>query len=124
MDRGKTPAQPVAGSGHEDQMHVVGHQAERETGHVCCFARVLEQAQIQRAIGIREKHLLSPIPTLRDMVGESGNDHAGESSHWDGQCGDGTPRDRRQVRPSYIGGRGSAYPILRTITDVVQFRAL
>jgi hypothetical protein len=45
------------------------------------------------AIGIREKDPLPPITTLRDLLAQSGNHDAGESSHVKGRCGYGTPRD-------------------------------
>ncbi len=74
-------------------MHVVRHQTERETGHACRCTRVAEQAQVQRAIGRGEEDLLPPVATLRDMMGQAGNDHAGKSSHRMGSA----RRERRRA---------------------------
>lgn len=81
MCGGQAMTQSMRRRGSQDEMHVIRHQAERETGDTCRCACFGDQAQVERIIALREEYLLPPVATLRDMVREARNDNAGESGH-------------------------------------------
>ncbi len=76
--------QAVLAVRHHDQMHVIGHQAIGPHLHAAAAAPFSQQLQIRTVILLLEEGLLSPIPTLRDMVGDPRNHNS---------------RQARQARP-------------------------
>jgi hypothetical protein len=72
----------LRGLRHSDEVDVVVHQTIGPVGDPGFIAVFLEQAHIELAVLIAEKHLLPAIPTLHDMMGQIRNDHPGNTWHW------------------------------------------
>jgi hypothetical protein len=60
---------------------VVGHQAVRPHLDLAAAAPLAQQRQIRAVIILLEEGLLSPIPTLRDVVGDARNHNSRQSCH-------------------------------------------
>ncbi len=78
MHRRKRAAQPVGIGRHQDEMHVVGHQAPGPYFNTCRAAALGQQIAVERIIVGAEECARSAIATLGDMVGKTGDDDAGE----------------------------------------------
>jgi RHS repeat-associated protein len=75
------PAQPVGIGRHQDQVHVVRHQApgpHLDLGGAAIFS---EQVAIKRVVEIAEEGARAAIAALGDMVRMTGNDDTGEAGH-------------------------------------------
>jgi hypothetical protein len=62
-------------------MHVIGHQAVAQNAEAMLFAVLGEQAQVEPAVGVVKKNLLTVIPPLRDVVRYGDRDHASDARH-------------------------------------------
>ena len=62
-------------------MNVVGHQAEAPAFNARGPAVFGKQADIQRIVGIIMKHAHAAIAALGDVVGQAGNNKAGNAGH-------------------------------------------
>ena len=62
-------------------MNVIGHQAIRQHRHIRASAPLGDQLDVARIIGRFKKRLLPPVATLRDVVGDPGDDDASGSGH-------------------------------------------
>ena len=74
-------AQPVGIGRHQDEMHMVRHQApgpHLDLGGAAIFGK---QVAIQRIVAVVEKGARAAIAALGDMVRMTGNDDAGETGH-------------------------------------------
>ena len=78
---GACPAQTIGRTGHQDQVHVVRHQAVRaytDPGH---YAPPRYLGEISAIVLVVEDRRQPPDATLRNVVSDTGNDDAGHSSH-------------------------------------------
>jgi len=76
---------------HQDQVHVVRHQAVAPARHGCLAAALCQEVAIQRIILLLEKHRRAAIAPLRDMMREAGDDQASKAryateNNFGGQC--------------------------------------
>jgi hypothetical protein len=74
-------AQAVRIGRHQDQMHVVRHQAPGPHLGLRGAAVFREQVAVKRIIGIAKEGFRAAIATLGDVVRMTGNDDAGEARH-------------------------------------------
>jgi len=81
MDTRKCAAQLVGIGRHEDEMHVVRHQAPGPYLDARRAAMCGEQIAIERIVGIVEEGLRAAIAAPRDMVRMTGDDDTGEAGH-------------------------------------------
>ena len=74
-------AQPVGIGRHEDEVHMVRHQAPGP--HLdCCGAAIFgEQVAIKRIVGVAKEGTRAAIAALGDMVRMTGDDDTGEAGH-------------------------------------------
>jgi hypothetical protein len=72
-------AQPVGIGRHQDQMHMVRHQAPGpDLDGTAMFG---EQVAIERIVAVAEEGPRAAVATLGDMIGMTGDDDAGETGH-------------------------------------------
>ncbi len=64
-----------------DKVDVVGHETVSQDVHLMFAALLAQEVEVGNAIGIYKKHVLAVVPTLGDMVGQSGYDDARVSWH-------------------------------------------
>lgn len=81
MHTGQRAAQTVRIGRHEDQMHVVWHQAPSPHLDPRRFAIRREQIAIERIVALLEERARPAIAALGDMVGMTGNDDASKTGH-------------------------------------------
>jgi hypothetical protein len=62
-------------------MHMVRHQAPSPYLRIRTLGRRAELVNVELVIRIGEKHLLAPVPTLRNVMSKTGNNDAGETGH-------------------------------------------
>ncbi len=62
-------------------MHMIRHQAVSPEGDAFLFSVFLEQAKIIRIVIVAEKYLLPSVSALDDMMGDAGDDDAGDTGH-------------------------------------------
>ena len=74
-------AQAVGVGRHQNEMHVIGHQAPRPYLHLRGAAVLGEQIAIKRVIGVAEEGARAAVAALGDMVRIAGDDDAGETCH-------------------------------------------
>ena len=74
-------AQPVRVGRHQDQMHMVRHQAPGPHLDVGGLAIGREQIAVARIVAVAEEGASPAIATLGDMMGMSGDHDAGETGH-------------------------------------------
>ena len=74
-------AQPVGIGRHQDEMHVVRHQAPCPHFDLSGAAILDEQVAIKRIIGVAEESPRAAVATLGDMVRVTGDDDTGEAGH-------------------------------------------
>ena len=55
-----------------DKMDVVGHEAVSQYADPMFAALLAQEVNVGHAVGVYEEHILSVVPTLGDMVGQSG----------------------------------------------------
>jgi hypothetical protein len=60
-------------------MDVVGHEAITPDFGLRPLRRRSEQIEVERIIAVLEKRLPPPVPALRDVVGNAGNDDTGKA---------------------------------------------
>jgi len=75
------PVQALLGGRNGHKVEVIRHEAIRQDLHVVLMAVVLQPGQIGVAIIIREKDVLTPIPTLGNMMGHVRKYGSGETRH-------------------------------------------
>ena len=74
-------AQPVGIGRHQDEVHVVRHQApgpHLDAGSAAIFG---EQVAIKRIVAVAEEGPRAAVAALRDVVRVTGDDDAGETGH-------------------------------------------
>src|ERR1700722_1704143 len=74
-------AQPVGIRRHQDEVHMVRHQAPGPHLYLGRAAIFGEQVAIQCIVGIAEEGACATIAALGDMVRVTGNADTGEASH-------------------------------------------
>jgi hypothetical protein len=79
--RRECPVQPVPVGRHQDEMHMVGHQAPRPNLDIGRPAMLSEEIAVERIIGIGEERARAAIAALGDVVRMTGNDDTGEAGH-------------------------------------------
>ena len=67
--------------GHEDEVDMIVHQAPGEATRALRGAGGGEEREIFDAVVVAEEHWQTAIATLGDVVGDVGDDDAGESGH-------------------------------------------
>ena len=77
----KRAAQPVRVGRHQDEVHMVRHQAPGPHLDPGRAAMLGEQIAIKRIVGIAEEGARTAIAALGDMVRMTGDDDTGETSH-------------------------------------------
>lgn len=81
MDPRQRTAKPVGIGWHQDQVHVVRHQAPGPDLDIGRAAVLREQVAIERIVAVAEDGPYPAIAALGDMVGMTGNDDMGEAGH-------------------------------------------
>jgi len=71
----------VRAMGHRHHVHVIGHQTPPPNHEVSVGGAALQQVQVELVVGGVEEHLLAPVASLRDVVGDSFNDDTGDARH-------------------------------------------
>ena len=66
---------------HRDQVNVVRHQAIRPNRHTFVTALLGDEFHISRVVFVTKERLLPPVPTLRNVVRQTRNNHSRQSSH-------------------------------------------
>ena len=87
-DRKRAP-QPVGVGRHQDQMDMIGHQAPGPHLDTGGATMLRQEIAVELVIVIAEESACTPVSALRDKMGKSGDDEAGETSHvpsWPQQC--------------------------------------
>ena len=64
-----------------DKVDVVGHEAVSQHADPMFAALLTQQVEVGNAVGVYEEHVLLVVPTLGDMVGQSGYDDSRVSWH-------------------------------------------
>jgi hypothetical protein len=65
-------------AGHQNQVDMIGHQHPTPHRNIMSGAMLAQKVTIGRVAFVAEEGLLSPVTTLRHMVGRVGEDIAGE----------------------------------------------
>jgi hypothetical protein len=81
MRVGERAPQPVLVGRHDDQMAVVRHQAIAPDLGAGLVRRLCEKIAIEPIIAILEEGLLAAIPTLRHVIGVTGQDETRKAGH-------------------------------------------
>jgi hypothetical protein len=81
MGLGERLREAVLSSRHGGKMNVVSHQAVSQYAKAVPVRFPLEELEIEGSVAFRKKDLLPPVASLDDMMGISGNNHAGNSGH-------------------------------------------
>ncbi len=81
MHHAQASTQSVVGGRHEEQMHVIRHQAVRQTRYARGGAGFAQQLQVAGVVSVTEEGLLATIPALRDVMGQTWNDDACKAGH-------------------------------------------
>jgi hypothetical protein len=66
---------------HQDQMHMVGHQAVAPDLDAGLGAALGQKVAVEREVGRLEEHRLAPVAALGDVVGKAWNDNAADTRH-------------------------------------------
>ena len=77
------PRQTVSVGRHEDDVHVIGHQAIGPAGDVGLAAALGQQVSVERIVVVREEHTLTAVDPRRDMVREARDNDTGGPGHGD-----------------------------------------
>ncbi len=64
-----------------DEVDVVGHEAVSQYADPVFGALLAQEIEVGNAVGVYEEHVLSVVPTLGDVVGQSGQDDSRVSWH-------------------------------------------
>ena len=75
------PAQAIGLLRNQDQMDVVGHQAIGPYFHARLAGLLGQEIAIDLVVPVLEEDRFTPVPTLGDVMGETGNDHASQARH-------------------------------------------
>ncbi len=67
--------------GHQNEVHVVGHEAVGPYLGAGTGAAVCQQVSIEGIVPLFEKSPLSTIAPLGDVMGKAGDDHSSKPSH-------------------------------------------
>jgi hypothetical protein len=78
---GHRQPQTVTAGGHDQQMDMVRHQAPTPDFTPRLRRRGAQLIEVEAVVAIGEKHLLTPVAALGDMMGKPWNDNAGETGH-------------------------------------------
>ena len=81
MHRGERPAQAVGVRRHQNEVHVVGHQAPRPHFDIGGATMLGKEIAVERIVAVGEEGACSAIAALGDMMRQAGNDDAGETGH-------------------------------------------
>ena len=81
MDPRQRAAQPIRIGRHQDQVHVVRHQAPGPHLDIRGAAILGEQVAIKRIIIVAEEGPRAAVATLGDVVRMTGDDDTGEAGH-------------------------------------------
>jgi hypothetical protein len=81
MGLADSPPQAVFRRRDSNQMRMVGHQAIAPNRHSVFAAPIGHQFQVGRIVSVVEKCLLSPIASLRYMMGHTRNDQSRQPRH-------------------------------------------
>jgi len=68
MHRGKRAAQAVRIGWHQDQMHVIGHQAPRPHLHIGHAAMLGEQVTVERLVGVAKERAPAAVAALGNVM--------------------------------------------------------
>src|SRR5258708_28906826 len=77
----KRLAQPVAIGRHQDEMHMVGHQAPGPDLDIGPAALRGEKITVERIICVAEESARAAVAALGDMVRSAGDNDASEAGH-------------------------------------------
>ena len=81
MHARQRPPQPVGIGRHQDEVHVVRHQAPGPHLDLGGTAILGEQVAIKRIVGVAEEGARAAVAALGDMVRMTGDDDTGEAGH-------------------------------------------
>jgi hypothetical protein len=66
---------------HDDEMHVVGHQAVRSYGEAVAIRVLAKEAEIGTAVAVGVEHVRTPVPPLGAVMGKPRYDDARNAAH-------------------------------------------
>ena len=66
---------------HEDEMHMVRHQAVSPACDAVLAAPARQEIAIEFVVVVAEEHPLAPVAALGDVMGKTGDDEAGDAGH-------------------------------------------
>src|SRR5438093_10570979 len=81
MGLGEGTAQPMLVRGHDNDVHVIWHQAVAPYLATCLFGGFGEDVTIEGIVAVAEEGLLTAITALGHMMRDTGNDEARQTSH-------------------------------------------
>jgi hypothetical protein len=81
VHRRERAAQAVVVMRHQDEMHVVRHQAPGPHGDVSGAAMLGQQVAVERVVRIGKEGAGAAVAALGDVVRMTGDDDAGEAGH-------------------------------------------
>ncbi len=111
MHRREHAAQPVAVGRHQDQMHVVGHQAPRPHLDIGRPAMLAEEVAVKGVVGVAKERTRATVAALRDVVRVTGDDDASEAGHagsWQ-RSADMSIKCTVTVMPPPLAGEGTSF---------------
>ena len=88
MGLAERPRQPFLAVRHEDEMHVVRHQAVGPAGDAVLAALAGQEIAIEFVVVIAEEHPLAPVAALREVMGKPRDDETSDAGHGrNSRCG-------------------------------------
>ena len=72
-------SQAVGGRGHEDEVHMVGHQAVGPNLHAPSSGDPGQSREVEAVVGLGEECPLTAVAALCDVVGHARHDDSGQS---------------------------------------------
>lgn len=83
MRIGKGSAQTILVGWHDDDVHMIGHQAITPDFCPCIFRRLGQKVSIIGVVGFFEESPFPPVAALGHVIGNTGQHKSGESGHAD-----------------------------------------
>ena len=82
MGIGKGAAQPVLIAGHDDDVTMIGHQTMGPDLGPGPARRLAQQIATEGLVAVFKEGPGAPVAALGHVMGQTGNDEAGQACHW------------------------------------------
>src|SRR5712691_11449449 len=98
MRLAERPPQRFYAIGDENEVDVLGHQAIGPDRDAVLAALARHEIAIELVVAVAKEHPLAPVAALRHMMGQAGDDEAGDAGH-----GEASSDQGRRRAWSYLG---------------------